>query len=87
MRNLATEPSQLLQSHHPALETDWPSRSYCVCCRVCLVLCTLLLLLQGSCFQRRGPAGTSDYWIKLPGLALVNANCFCYALDIFQGAQ
>jgi hypothetical protein len=43
--------------------------------------------LQGSCFQRKGLAGTVDYWVKLPGLALVNGNCYCYALDMFQGEQ
>lgn len=39
----------------------------------------------GSCFSRPGLAGTRDYWVKLPGLALVNGNCYCYALDLFQG--
>lgn len=48
---------------------------------------TALRCLQGSCFQCRNPAGTTDYWVKLPGLALVNGNCYCYALDMFQGEQ
>jgi hypothetical protein len=47
----------------------------------------VLWCLQGSCFQRKGPAGTFDYWVKLPSPALVNGNCYCYALDMFKGGK
>jgi hypothetical protein len=52
-----------------------------------LLLLLLLWLLQGSCFSRQGAQGRRDYRVKLPGLALVAGNCWCYALGMFQGAQ
>jgi hypothetical protein len=58
-------------------------RSKCRCAFCCCCCCCR----QGSCLSRKAAAGgATDYWIKLPGLALVNGNCYCYALDLFQGA-
>lgn len=49
------------------------------------LLLLLLWLLQGSCFSRQESEGRRDYRVKLPGLALVAGNCWCYALGMFQG--
>jgi len=46
----------------------------------------MVSLLQGSCFSKQSTPATVDYWVKLPGLALVSGNCYCYSLDLFQGA-
>ena len=45
----------------------------------------LLAPAQGTCFYRNSSGNTYDFWVKVPGLARNNGNCYCYALDQFQG--
>jgi hypothetical protein len=42
---------------------------------------------QGTCFVRERRNATYDLWLKLPGLARENANCYCYGLDYFKGVE
>lgn len=45
----------------------------------------LCVYMQGSCFYRNASDDTYDFWVKVPGLARRNGNCYCYALDQFRG--
>lgn len=44
-----------------------------------------VLLLQGACFYKNNTDGTFDFWRKERTLAFSRANCYCYALNRFEG--
>jgi hypothetical protein len=60
------------------------------CCRHSLLppldaaASALLVVAQRTCAYRLNEE-TYDLWIKLPGLALRNGNCHCYAMGSFKG--
>lgn len=47
---------------------------------------TLWLAAQGTCFYKNNTDGaTFDAWFKVGSLATKDANCYCYALNHFEG--
>ena len=43
------------------------------------------LVLQDACFYKNNTDGTFDFWCKERTFAFSKANCYCYALDRFEG--
>ena len=52
---------------------------------MCHMKSCLIVPAQGACFYRNSSGNTYDFWVKVPGLARNNGNCYCYALDQFRG--
>lgn len=47
---------------------------------------TTLHAVQGDCFYKNNTDGaTFDAWFKVGSLATKDANCYCYALNHFEG--
>lgn len=44
-----------------------------------------MLSLQGACYYKNTSGDTFDFWVKKSGSAFSEANCYCYALNRFEG--
>lgn len=67
------KPTAVHTTCRPSADTLWRVRS---------------CALQVDCFYKNNTdTDTFDFWIKESGLALQDANCYCYALDRFEGAH
>jgi hypothetical protein len=77
-------PHKAICTHHASSQAKLSGYNYLV--RSSTLFHSEPLVLQDACFYKNNTDGTFDFWRKERTFAFSKANCYCYALDRFEGA-